>query len=64
LYMIKDDEYINESDGLIYCKKCKTPRQYRLQPEHLVYIRCKCQQEVYNKEQAEIEHRKETKRTA
>ena len=23
----KEDEYINEADGLIYCAKCHTPRQ-------------------------------------
>jgi DNA replication protein DnaC len=62
--MIKDDEYINKNDGLIYCKECKTPRQYRLQPERLVYIRCKCQQEVYNREQAEIERREKARRIA
>lgn len=23
----REDEYINETDGFIYCSKCRTPRQ-------------------------------------
>ena len=26
---LRKDEYINPDDGLIYCKHCRTPRQYR-----------------------------------
>lgn len=28
---LKEDEYLNEADGLIYCSKCHTPRQCRVQ---------------------------------
>lgn len=51
---LQPDEYINESDHLIYCSKCRTPRQCRhifagkiLLPP----VRCKCQQEIYEKEE-------------
>ena len=26
---LKEDEYLNESDGLVYCLKCHTARQTR-----------------------------------
>ena len=28
---LKEDEYLNEADELIYCSKCHTPRQCRVQ---------------------------------
>ncbi len=51
-----DDEYINTSDGLIYCKKCNTPRQKRVSALGKTYmpdIMCQCQRETYEKEEAE-----------
>ena len=51
-----DDEYRNEADGLIYCAKCHTPRQHRIQLNDRVLlptVRCRCQQEAYEKEEAE-----------
>ena len=51
-----DDEYRNEADGLIYCANCHTPRQHRIQLNDRVLlptVRCRCQQEAYEKEEAE-----------
>ena len=64
------DEYFNKTDNLIYCSKCNAPRQrrYELQGKILIpSIRCKCQQEIFEQEEAkrklyekqmEIEHLK------
>lgn len=55
---LQSDEYFNETDHLIYCSKCNTPRQCRheLQGKVLIpSIRCKCQQEIFEQEEA---HRK------
>lgn len=57
---LQEDEYRNEADHLIYCAKCKTPRQHHLVvlgKEMVVPIRCRCQQEVQDKEEAERKHR-------
>ena len=67
---LQPDEYFNETDHLIYCSKCNTPRQCRheLQGKVLIpSIRCKCQQKIFEQEEAqrklhekqmEIEHLK------
>lgn len=67
---LQPDEYFHESDYLIYCAKCHTPRQGRYTLQGRVFmppIRCKCQQELYDQEetrrkllekQAEIEQMK------
>ena len=67
---LQPDEYFHESDRLIYCAKCHTPRQGRYTLQGRVFmppIRCKCQQKLYNQEetkrkllekQAEIERMK------
>ena len=67
---LQPDEYFHESDRLIYCAKCHTPRQgrYTLQGRvFMPHIRCKCQQKLYDQEetkrkllekQAEIERMK------
>ena len=52
---LQPDEYLNESDHLIYCTKCHTPRQGRYTLQGRVFmppIRCKCQQEIYDQETA------------
>lgn len=52
---LQSDEYFNETDHLIYCSKCNTPRQCRheLQGKVLIpSIRCKCQQEIFEQEEA------------
>ena len=54
------DEYINEADGLIYCKNCKTPRQFVFEnftggkPAILPKL-CKCKDEEAKKKQQEEE---------
>lgn len=53
---LQADEYINESDHLIYCSKCHTPRQSRHIFSRKVFlppVRCKCQQEIFEKEEAQ-----------
>lgn len=67
---LQPDEYFHESDRLIYCAKCHTPRQSRYTLQGRVFmppIRCKCQQKLYDQEenrrkllekQAEIERMK------
>ena len=56
---LAEDEYLNEADGLIYCSKCHTPRQHRIELKERVFlptVRCRCQQEEYDKEEAERKH--------
>ena len=67
---LQSDEYFNETDHLIYCSKCNTPRQcmHELQGKVLIpSLRCKCQQEIFEQKEAqrklhekqmEIEHLK------
>ncbi len=58
--LLLEDEYLNEADGLIYCSKCKTPRQHRVQFGERVLIptiRCRCQKDEYEKQEAERKHR-------
>ena len=63
----KADEYINEADGLIYCKNCKTPRQFVFEnftggkPAILPKL-CKCKDEEAKKKQQEEERRKRLQR--
>lgn len=52
-YKLKKDEYINPCDGLVWCRKCNSPRQikvsggiYSLSP----MVRCSCQQKEWDKE--------------
>ena len=57
---LKEDEYKNEADGLIYCAKCHTPRQHRIEvmgKMALPYIMCQCQREAYDREQAALAKR-------
>lgn len=57
---VQEDEYLNENDGLIYCSKCHTPRQHKVQWQDKVMlptVRCQCQQEEYEKQEAERKHR-------
>ena len=54
------NEYLNDTDGLIYCSKCHTPRQHRIEFLERVFlptVRCRCQQEEYNKEEAECKQK-------
>ena len=54
---LQPDEYFHESDRLIYCAKCHTPRQGRYTLQGRVFmppIRCKCQQELYEQEETKL----------
>lgn len=56
---LQADEYRNETDGLIYCGKCHTPRQHKVEFQGKVMlprVRCHCQQEEYDKQEAERKH--------
>ena len=56
---LAEDEYLNEADGLVYCSKCHTPKQHRIELKERVFrptVRCRCQQEEYDKEEAERKH--------
>jgi DNA replication protein DnaC len=50
---MREDEYLNEADGLFYCRRCRTPRQARvsmLGNTMTANIICKCQQKQVNRE--------------
>lgn len=52
-YTLKEDEYINESDGLVWRRKCNTPRQIRVTCGNYSVspmVRCKCQQIEWDQE--------------
>ena len=57
--MMQEDTYFNEEDKLIYCSKCHTPRQHRVrwnEKELTPTIKCHCQKEAYEKQEAERKH--------
>lgn len=57
---LKEDEYLIEADELIYCSKCHTPRQCRVQfggKEFRPAIRYRCQQEAYEQQEKERKQR-------
>lgn len=35
---LAEDEYLNEADGLMYCSKCHTPRQHRIELKERVFL--------------------------
>lgn len=56
---IREDEYLN-TDGLIYCSKCNTPRQKRIEVAGKVIeprCICACQTEDYDRRERERKHR-------
>lgn len=55
---LAEDEYIHEN-GLIYCAKCHTPRQTRIDVLGRIStppIMCACMQEAFEKEETERKH--------
>ncbi len=55
-----EDEYLDEENNLIYCRKCGTPRQKRLEVLDKIYeprCRCACQQAAYEQSVQEQKHR-------
>ncbi len=62
-----EDEYINPSNGLIYCRKCGTPRQTVFpnpfgQGLAIPRCMCACQSEASKKREAEEKRRQRTER--
>ena len=58
----KEDEYINEADGLIYCAKCRTPRQCVIHHGDRIVtppVMCDCQRTAEEKEEAAFQKRQE-----
>lgn len=52
------EEYVNEKDGLLYCKSCNTPKEKEIMifgEQKKVHINCKCRQEEIEKERKEEE---------
>ena len=58
---LEAEDYTGE-DGLLYCGKCRTPKQFRMEKPpmagHLFPHRCKCEQERFDKEAAERKQQK------
>lgn len=57
---LQSDEYLNETDKLIYCSKCRTPRQCKIEHNGQFFtlpIRCKCQREVDEQEETDFQKR-------
>ena len=58
----KEDEYINEADGLIYCAKCHTPRQCVIYHGDRIVtppVMCDCQRIAEEKAEAAFQKRQE-----
>lgn len=56
----KPGDYINDDDGLIYCGKCHTPKQCRVEifgKVQTVYCICKCRSDQLEAERAEQKRR-------
>ena len=56
----KEDEYINEADGLIYCAKCHTPRQCVIHHGDRIVtppVMCDCQRITEEREEAAFQKR-------
>ena len=56
----KENEYINKTDGFIYCSKCNTPKQMKIEilsKQLTVPVMCRCRSIEYNKEQEERKKR-------
>jgi DNA replication protein DnaC len=61
---LAEDEYVNENDGLIYCKKCKNPRECIYEHDgtkNFFYTPCKCRSDE-NERQRALEEKLERER--
>ena len=57
---LQSDEYLNETDKLIYCSKCRTPRQCKIEHSDKIImlpILCKCQREADEQKEADFQKR-------
>lgn len=64
---LKEDEYMDEASGLVYCQKCHTPRQTNVViggAPVLAPCMCSCQNEAYLQEKAEKAERDRQMRIA
>lgn len=58
----QDGDYINEEDGLLYCGKCNTPKQTRIElfgEIRMPYCLCECEAMHRDKERAEAERKQQ-----
>ena len=56
---LREDEYLGE-DGLIYCSRCRTPRQKRFEMTGKLFeprCMCACQTAAYEQREQERKHR-------
>ncbi len=64
---MENKDYIDSADGLLYCGKCRTPKQCRVTAFGRVttqYCICKCEQERLSAEKARREKRKSQQNNA
>jgi DNA replication protein DnaC len=57
---LAEDEYLDEASGLVYCKKCRTPRQVSLKVngrQFRPHCLCRCQSEALEAEKEEYRRR-------
>lgn len=63
---VDSEDTYTESDGLKYCRKCKTPRQFRMTGDKgKVYVlprRCDCQEAEYQKQEAALKEQDEKRK--
>lgn len=60
-----EKDYINSADGLLYCGKCRTPKQCRITAfgnESIQYCICQCEQNRLAEEKARHEEQKRQQR--
>ena len=58
--LLREDEYLEEESKLVYCSKCRTPRQKRLEVLGKIYeprCRCVCQQAAFEQQEQERKQR-------
>ena len=64
---LQSDEYLNETDKLIYCSKCRTPRQCKIEHNDKIItlpILCKCQREADEQKESDFQKRQQIGRAS
>ena len=57
---LREDEYLDEESKLIYCSRCRTPRQKRFEMTGKLFApscMCACQTAAYEQREQERKHR-------
>ena len=57
---LREDEYLDEESKLIYCSRCRTPRQKRFEMTGKLFeprCMCACQTAAYEQREQERKHR-------